>query len=511
MSDEEWIARMRDLLRERLTAHLGSLPLREVASLDRIESLVRALLRVLAVAAFEVWAQTLTRVAIELAVTCPGCGHARKCKRRANAPMRLRVLGLTVAVPKPYFECARCDAPGVSINALLTGLSSGSASAELELRAGYLGSQHTYGKASRELGVHYGEAVQRTALRRMALKVEAHAKDYAERERAEVLAPLEKERAREGVPVLMLQGDGGVVRTGVLVPTVRGNPGHGRKTLKRKMPKRKRDTHYREIMTFDVRQPGETEASALDVLVPVHAVDGERSRRMLALAARKGLGDNTEVIGLGDMGSSLPRAFAEAFHGYDKSHYYTDWHHVCDYVNKAGDMLQAVNVPRWRVQLREAIWKRDKAKCDRLLRRAERKRVPELPKHLEKCPVQALRTYLKNNWNHINPASLKSRGFDYVSARAESQVRDRTKSRFAVAGAWKSENLEGKATLRAIIDDGRWHAFRLDYLRHHVDRFGLELALRLDKAVIEGRLSSDQRDRALGLTPTQPQHEHEAA
>ena len=37
---------------------------------------------------------------------------------------------------------------------------------------------------------------------------------------------------------------------------------------------------------------------------------------MLALAARCGLGDTTEVLGLGDLGSNLPASFDEAFVGY---------------------------------------------------------------------------------------------------------------------------------------------------------------------------------------------------
>jgi hypothetical protein len=41
-------------------------------------------------------------------------------------------------------------------------------------------------------------------------------------------------------------------------------------------------------------------------------------------------------------------------------------------------------------------------------------------------------------------------------AGAEAQVLDRTKARFSGAGTWLTENLEGKATLRAIIADGRW-------------------------------------------------------
>lgn len=492
MSDEEWIAQVRGLVGQAVRARLAHFGLGEIASLDRIEALVRALVTALAVVAFEVWAEVLTEMAIGVALNCPGCGHARKCKRRQDAPMLVRALGLTVAVPKPYFECARCEAPGVSISALLSGLTSGAASSELKVRAGYSASQHSYGKAKRDLLVHYGETVERTALRRMALEVETHAKDFAERTRVEALSRIAGERRTVGTPQLMLQADGGMVRTGTLVPCVRGDPGFEKKTQKRGLPRRKRDTQFRELMTFDVREPGAVEASALDVMVPVHAPPGERARRMLALAARKGLGDETEVLGLGDMGSSLPTSFAEAFVGYPKSHWYGDWRHVCDYVRKASDVLVGVDQAHWRQKMRDACWERDERERDRLLRRARKHRVPELPPHMDKCPVATLDTYLRNNWDHIRAKELKERGFEYVSSRAESQVRDRTHVRFHVAGAWRSEHLEGKGTLRAIIDEGRWLHFRADYLRHAACAFEDQLVLRLERARTEGRLSPEQ-------------------
>src|SRR5207249_2597803 len=96
---------------------------------------------------------------------------------------------------------------------------------ELKLRAGYAASQHSYGKARRDLEVHYGETVERTGLRRMALEVEAHAKDFAERSRVEALGRVAQEHQPPGVPTLMLQGDGGVVRTGTLQPCERGDAG----------------------------------------------------------------------------------------------------------------------------------------------------------------------------------------------------------------------------------------------------------------------------------------------
>jgi hypothetical protein len=497
MSDEEWIAEVCGVVRVSMRKRFVDMGLREVASLDRIEALVRALCAALAVMAFEVWSEMLTQMAIEAARACPGCGHARKCKRRAGAPMELRVLGLTVCVPKPYLECARCDAPGVSVTALVSGLASGDTSAELRLRAGYSASQHSYGKAKRDLLVHHGETVERTKLRRMALEVERCATDYAERQRESVLAPIAGERRTTGVPLPMLQADGGVVRTGTLTPCVRGDPGYGKKTAKRDLPRRKRETQFRELITFDVRVPGEVEASALDAMVPVHAPEGERSRRMLALAARKGLGDGTEIVGLGDMGSSLPAAFAEAFVGYPKAHWYDDWQHVCDYIRKASEVLVGLDVEHWRETMRDACWQRDERERERVLRRGRKHRVRELPAHLEKCPVATLETYLRNNWDHIRSAELKARGLEYVSSRAESQVR----VRFHVAGAWRSENLEGKALLRAIIDDGRWSDFRADYLRRAGAAFDAGLTLRLERARVEGRLCDEQIASFLGRSP----------
>jgi hypothetical protein len=503
MSDEEWIAEVRDVVRERVRRRLLDLTLSEVASLDRIEALVRALSVALATVAFEVWAEVLTQMAISVARDCPGCGHARKCKRRA--PIEVCVLGLTVSVPKPYLECARCEAPGVSITTLVSGLASGQASSELMLRAGYAGSQHSYGKAKRDLLVHYGETVERAKLRRMALEVEADAQDYAERVRKEALASVEGERRTSGVPLLMLQADGGVVRTGTLAPCVEGDAGFGKKTAKRGLPRRKRDTQFRELMTFDVRVPGEVEASALDVMVPVHAPEGERARRMLALAARRGLGDDTEVIGLGDMGSSLPAAFAEAFFGHPKSRWYDDWHHVCDYIRKAGDVLVGIDVALWRQRTRDACWTRDERERERLVRRARKHRVPNLPAHLQKCPVATLDTYLRNNWDHIRSAELKARGLEYVSSRAESQVRDRTHGRFHVAGAWTSENLEGKAVLRSIIDDGHWPDFRADYLRRAAATHDAKLASRLEQARASRRLTDAQIAKIMGRPSAEQQ------
>jgi hypothetical protein len=118
-----------------------------------------------------------------------------------------------------------------------------------------------------------------------------------------------------------------------------------------------------------------------------------------------------------------------------------------------------------------------------------------LPEYLERCPVAALDSYVTNNWHRMNAAKLKQMDLDFVSARAESQVRDRTKARFSVPGAWRLENIEGKATLRAIIAEGSWVRFRRFCLNRTATVFERGFRERLDKALAEGRLSRELNEK----------------
>lgn len=489
--ETESIARVVDAVKDHVRHHLRCLPVHEAVSLDAVEGVARDIARRTSEAVFEAWTVVLEELALATAGTCPGCSCVRKVKRRPGAAMEVCGLGLKVQVPKLYLECD-CGEVGVSITRLLTDLSSGDKSGELKLMAAYRGAEDSYGKASRALEVHHGQPIERTAVRRMALEVEKEALEFAENERREMLKQAGEERRREGKRQLMETGDGGIVRTGTLVKCARGDPGYGKKTPKTKRPRRKRPTQCREIINLDVREPGETTASALDVVVPITAPEGERHRRMLALAMRKGLGDNTEVYGLGDMGSELAASFDEAFVGRNPAAIYSaDWKHTSDYVKNAGALLEGPHPDRWTKSMKSALWNRQRKKADKLIAEARARRVAELPHHLQKCPVEVMATYVANNWERFHAKAFKKKGLDYVSARAESQVRDRIKSRYSGSGTWKEENLEGKATLRAIIADGRWPVFREYYLRTRREQFAASLAQRLRDAVAQGRIRSD--------------------
>ena len=494
----ELISELRSAVKAKLQSYLAERPLVEVASLTWLQELAQEVMRATGRAVFEAWVAVLLVVVQDAGMLeCPRCGERRKLKMRASAPMRIDVVGLTVEVPKPYLECGHCDALGLSVLKLLTGLSSGEASAQLKLLAAYSASQMSYGKAQRDIKVHHGQEVERTKLRRMALEVEQEAMAYAERQRRAALGRVAQEGRRQGVEALMVEGDGGKVRTGKLEPCEEGDAGFGKTTPKRGLSRRKRPTVWREMITLDVRRPGAVEPSALDVLVPALSPPGERARRMLSAASRSGLGDNTAVWGLGDMGSELASSFDEAFTGYTRQ-WSADWHHTHGYVNGASKVLRNLDTEAWQKATEDALWRRDRPRVDELVADARQHRLKRLPVHLEKCPVAALETYVSNNWRYFRFAEFKQAGLPTVSARAEAQVRDRTKDRYAVAGAWNLESLEGKATVRAIVAEGSWWQFRVGFLRQSQTGFERGLRQRIRQVVAEGRLTDRHARKILG-------------
>ncbi len=485
--DKDVMAPLIDVVKADVRKTMQTLAPLELLNADEAESFLRGAIAELSSAIAEVWAEEASALALELAGVCPGCGGKRKVHQRAS--MTVTMLGVEVEVPKPYLDCGACDAPGISVMRVLTGLRNGACTAELELVTSYLGAQMSYGDTSRDLAVHHQVEVERTAARRICLQVEEEAKRFAEGERREAIEAVGDARNVEGAECLMLQADGGTVRVGELRNTTPDDPGHGERTATGRL-RRAKDVSYREVITFDVRTPGSVTDACMDVLVPNGAPEGERSRRMLALAQRAGLGDETQVCGLGDMGSSLATSFDEAFFDYD-GRYCADWKHTSDYVVDASKVLTHKHPDEWVRRTKDAIWNRDRRRVDRLIVSARKRRIATLPADLPKCPVEAMATYVDNNWDRFFARSFHDAGLPFVSARAEAQVRDRTKARFSGAGTWLTESLEGKATLRAIIADGRWTSFREHYHRATRRAFREAAHDRVHRAINENRLAPD--------------------
>jgi len=481
------ITKLGSLVKAETRLLLENVRLLDLVSLDWLQRFLLVVAKGVLEAVVEVWKEVLLSAAEELARECPSCGGRRKWKWRRKQTMKLSVLGLGFELPKPYVECGHCDAPGLSVMKTLTGLRSGDTSTELDLLTARRAAQDTYGKASREMKAHHGQDIERTKVRRKALGVEEEATIFADEFRGRAEAAT---LPAVGAHSLLAEADGGSNRTGVLVPCQKGDAGFGKTTAKRGMPRRKMVIQKREMITMDIRAPGEMEPRALEVMVPFVSKPGERARRMRTMAIRAGMGTNTDVRGLGDMGSGLAGAFGNAFPDHP-GFWAADWTHVKNYVTAATTVLvDFSDIDRWTEQMLDALWHRCKSMCEHLLAEAYGYRVHPLPKEVEKCPLHALQTYIGNNWEHFRFKQMKDEGWPFISARAENQVRERIRKRFGGPGTWKVENLEPKAILLLIIDEGSWGQFcGWLHLRRSTE-YRRQLFSRLQKAVQQGRLSS---------------------
>ncbi len=499
---EEFLAQVQVTLEELICGFLRTQLLSDALSLSWVTFRTMELCRAVCVAFVRAWARLLEQAAVEAGLTCPECGQKRKICWRENQPLWVDLFCGRLCIRKPYLRCGAKDCSGqpLSVTRLLSGLRSGDSGLVLKLQAGRQGAEESYGKSARSLEEHpLGVHLERGKLRRLAIEVEDEAVEYREQQRRENSRPARLPDA--GVPVLVLEGDGGSVRVGTYQTPGVGEKGKQERTPVRKLPRRRRPAEKREVITLDVRQPEEKSASALDVLMPVTAPPGERQRLMRALARRKGLGTGTEIYGLGDMGSALAPAFEQAFPGHP-GFWQADEKHTRDYLRAVVPVLQGLNGERWHEALWSAIQQRDEAQRDALLEQAKRHRIASLPDGLKKCPVHALASYLHNNWDHMRFEEMKERGLPVVSARAESQVRDRTKSRFSVAGAWGLENVEPKAILRSIIAEGSFAHFTEWLYQKEQASFAQGLKERVEEAVEERRLDAKAAALLIGIETT---------
>lgn len=488
---EEFLAQTQGALRELIGEFLKSQPLADALSLNWAVFSAMELCKAVSMTFMQIWAELLGLAAVEVGRICPVCGEMRKISWRVKTPLWVDLLFGRLSIGKPYLRCAteNCSGRPLSVTPLLSGLRSGSSGVLLKLRAAREGAEQSYGKAARSLKEHpFGDLLERAKVRRLAIEVEDQAVEYQEQRRHRSSAAVSGDPDGGAVPVLIQEADGGMVRVGTYRTPEPGEKGYAEKTPVRKLLRQRRETEWRELITLDVREPQEKTAKALDVVMPVTSPDKERQRLMFSLACRMGLGPETEIYGLGDMGSGLAEAFEEAFADYT-GFWQADLKHTRDYVDAVVPALEELDPERWRNAMWSAIMDRNETDRDTLLKEAQRHRIATLPAGL-KCPVHALTTYLHNNWEHMHFRKLQDRGLPVVSARAESQVRDRTKARFSVAGAWSLESIEPKAILRSIIAEGSFVEFAEWLYNKEQQSFVPGLKERAEKAVEERRLDA---------------------
>lgn len=254
--------------------------------------------------------------------------------------------------------------------------------------------------------------------------------------------------ARKGVPLLIVTTDGGGAPVGILK---RPTPSDAKKlTPVRKLPVGKRDQTHREMRAIVAHGPEEHgEQRCVDVHLSVHNHPEVSGERMLAVAAMAGLGSDTHVHGVFDMGNWIRPQFIASFGTY-KHTICADQQHVRKYLKAAAStMFDAESERQHWLDKQEGHMNGGRWRS-----------IINALSPGEQKEVVAARKYIQNHHEDMNNyGQLRARGLPVGSGEAEGAVRHMIRKRENIGGVWLEEHLPGIGALTSIWESGLWGEF----------------------------------------------------
>ncbi len=176
--------------------------------------------------------------------------------------------------------------------------------------------------------------------------------------------------------------------------------------------------------------------------------------REVAVAA--GLGDDTQVHGLGDGAPWILSTFVDQFGlGADSHATYTiDFHHVSDYLAAAAPVVAPQSHKDWlhrqQVELLEN-------RVGQVLRTLNEKAEPPDQKE---APVRSAYGYIRERQRHMDYAGARAAGLPIGSGEVESGHRHVLQKRLKIAGAWwLKPHAEAMLQLRTLRANHNWDKY----------------------------------------------------
>ncbi|MCP5064935.1 MAG: hypothetical protein GY946_00085 [bacterium] len=198
-------------------------------------------------------------------------------------------------------------------------------------------------RAAAKLLEHYGIGVNRTSVLRVVKEQGKRAEEHIASCLDAATLSAELDPPAEPVRDMLVELDGCEIRTGNLVPI----EGTTELTPVRKLPKRRRETDWRDVRVGLVR-PLDTEASPKSFVASLASYDA-MATDIAALALLRGAGDNTTYVKVVDGGNGLREALDRKLDGptiLDKPHCRS---HLFDAAKEMGLPAQQrhAQVDRW--------------------------------------------------------------------------------------------------------------------------------------------------------------------
>ena len=285
------------------------------------------------------------------------------------------------------------------------------------------GAEESFARAAQRAREHYGVAVAVSRVRRHTL---AHG---AQMSALAVPAP------KSSVATLVTQMDGSLIP--IVTVVARGADRRQGKQL-----------HWREVRLCLAREK-ESVSPCYGATLGSVGVAGALWRQTAQAA---GLGEKTQVHGVGDGAEWITAQFAEQFGGTGR--YLVDFWHVSEYLAAAAQVIQPRKPTVWRRRQQGRL-------LENKVRAVLRALVPHLePEAQEEAPVRAAHRYLSGRSTQLDYAGARAAGLPIGSGEIESGHRHVIQQRLKLAGGWwKETNAQAMLGLRVARANQRWDSY----------------------------------------------------
>lgn len=284
------------------------------------------------------------------------------------------------------------------------------------------GSEVSFGQAVRRVKEHYAIEVAEEAVRQHTLR---HGKAIATLAAAQTAKPAKQ---------LITQMDGS------MIPVMQ--PGSGEDARKG------RSLFWREVRLCCARQHGQTTVHYGASLGSAETA----SWLWRATAQSAGLGDQTQVHGVGDGAPWIMDKFQENFG--ERGRYLLDFYHVSEYLAAAAQVIKPKNPKRWRQRQQSRLLEN---KVASILRALQPHREAETA---AEQPVNAAYQYLHKRRDCLDYAAARRAGLPIGSGEIESGHRHVIQQRLKLAGCWwKETHAQAMLNLRVARANNLWNSY----------------------------------------------------
>lgn len=361
--------------------------------------------------------------------------------RRLERRTRVTFEGLygAMEVESPYFSKGRTTTGARPVQDTL-GVVARGRSERLERALTDFGAEESFGNAAKRFEEHYGWSVGRTSVLRLVEDVARQAESFVEAKWKTGAQQLD-ERSSGGVEQMLVEMDGGEIRTGKLVPA----PEFG-KTEVRALDKRKRETEWRDVRMGLVRPLAEVEPTYVGKLDSYPVIVGQ----MRGAAGLRGLSAQTEVVACTDGGNGIREEIETQFPG---CRYILDRCHAVSHVVETAETMGLAGEARDRwVALQMARLDEGDVQLVLDTLKAHRGRG--------RSRAEQLHGYLSRFKDAVHYGAFKEAGLPIGSGEIEAAHRIVPQKRLKLPGAWWNEaTVNPMLALRVMRANGWWDEF----------------------------------------------------